>query len=375
MPEQKLRILQVLRAPVGGLFRHVLDLTTGLAARGHEIGIVIDSLSADALTERKLAPIAELATLGIHRLPMPRVAGAGDVTTPFRIRSLATNLRIDVLHGHGAKGGVNARLGRLASKRAALYTPHGGTLHFGPGSMSGKVFRSIERALLPLTDAVIFESAFARGAYRSTIAQPRCPDPVVHNGLASPEFEPVTPDADAADFLFVGELRDLKGVHILLEAFSRLRRPDGSLPTLLLVGDGPDRSRYAEMVSALSLADRVTMPGAQVARTTFPRGQCMVVPSLAESLPYIVLEAAAAGLPVIATDVGGVKEIFGPTSSSLVPASDVSALQAAMQAFLDRPAEARAEARERLEFIAPRFSLDAMTEAIESLYHQAIATR
>lgn len=375
MSQQKLRILQVLRAPVGGLFRHVLDLTEGLSARGHEIGIVVDSLSSDALTDQKLAPIAGRATLGIHRLPMPRVAGSGDLTTPFRIHGLARKLGIDVIHGHGAKGGLNARLGRLATPRAALYTPHGGMLHYAPQSRSGKVFRAIERALLPLTDAVIFESAFARDAYIRTITQPRCPHPVVHNGLAEAEFIPVAPNADAADFLFVGELRDLKGVDVLIEAFVDLSRPDGTLPSLMLVGDGPDRARYAQMLEGRNLADRVTMPGARPARSMFPTGRCMVVPSRAESLPYVVLEATAAGLPVIATDVGGVKEIFGPTAGSLVAAGDVESLRKAMQAFLDQPDRAAEEARERLDFVRPRFSLDVMTEAIESLYRQAIARR
>lgn len=375
MPEHKLRILQVLRAPVGGLFRHVLDLTQGLAARGHEIGIVIDSLSADALTERKLAPMGDLASLGIHRLPMPRVAGAGDVTTPFRIRSLAGKLNVDVLHGHGAKGGMNARLARTWSDKAALYTPHGGTLHFGPNSVSGKVFRTVERLLLAQTDAVIFESAFAQAAYVDTIARPRCAYPVVHNGLAESEFVPVVPDNDAADFLFVGELRGLKGVDVLLEAFVDLKRPDGTPATLLMVGDGPDRSRYEDTVKRLDLSNRIVMPGAKVARSVFAQGRCIVVPSLAESLPYIVLEATAAGLPVIATDVGGVKEIFGPTADALIPAGDVPALRAAMQSYLDQPGQAAQQAAQRLEFIRPRFSLDTMADAIEGLYRQAIARR
>lgn len=375
MADQKLRILQVLRAPVGGLFRHVLDLTHGLAARGHEIGIVIDSLSADALTERKLEPMAALATLGVHRFPMPRVAGTGDLTTPFHIRSLAGRLQIDILHGHGAKGGMNARLGRLGSKKAALYTPHGGTLHFGPNSVSGRAFRAIERLLLTQTDAVIFESAFAQSAFVRTIARPTCPTPIVHNGLAESEFVPITPANDAADFLFVGELRDLKGVSVLLEAFVGLKRADGSPATMMVVGDGPDRARYLQTIERLGLVERIEMPGARVARSAFPTGRCIVVPSLAESLPYIVLEATAAGLPVIATDVGGVPEIFGPTASALIPAGNAAALRTAMQAFLDDPDQMAREARERLDFIRPRFSLDAMTDSIEALYRQAIGRR
>ena len=375
MTERPLRILQILRAPVGGLFRHVLDLTEGLVARGHAVGLVVDSLSADALTEQKLAPVAAIAELGVHRLPIPRVAGPADFTTPMRIRGLARRLDIDVLHGHGAKGGVGARLGRIGARRSALYTPHGGTLHFGPDSHAGKVFRTIERLLLAQTDAVIFESEFARSAYMATIAEPACPHPVIHNGLREAEFSAVTPANDAADFLFVGELRDLKGVHILIEAFADLRRPDGSAPTLMLVGDGPDRERYEAMIAERGLAERIEMPGARPARSVFPSGRCMVVPSLAESLPYVVLEATAAELPLITTNVGGVREIYGPTASRLVPANDSAALRNAMQAFLDHPGAFAQDAAERLEFIRPRFTVDVMTRAIESQYRQAVARR
>jgi glycosyltransferase involved in cell wall biosynthesis len=98
-----------------------------------------------------------------------------------------------------------------------------------------------------------------------------------------------------------------------------------------------------------------------------------VVPSLAESLPYVVLEAAAAGRPVIATRVGGIPEIFGPTAESLVPPGDAAALRTALQGFLDRPEAAAVEAAQRLNFIRERFSLAHMTDAIESLYRRALA--
>ena len=110
MAEKPLRILQILRAPVGGLFRHVNDLTQALSARGHEIGIAVDSLAADDLTAGRLEKLRPFARLGVHMLPMPRVVGIGDLTTPRAVRKLAREHGIDMLHGHGAKGGLYARL-------------------------------------------------------------------------------------------------------------------------------------------------------------------------------------------------------------------------------------------------------------------------
>lgn len=375
MAGMPMRILQILRAPVGGLFRHVSDLTQGLAERGHQIGIVVDSLSADALTGERLAALRPHAVLGIHSLPMPRVLGLGDFTTPFRVRALAKRLQVQVLHGHGAKGGLNARLGAAgANARAAVYTTHGGVLHFSPRSPSGLLFQTFERLLLPLTDAVVFESGYARDRFHELIGVPRCPDPVIHNGLRPAEFEPVIPGPDAADFVFIGEFRPLKGIHILLEALAQVRAPGGRPASAVMAGNGPDMETYRQQISALGLDERVRLLGVKPARPTMLLGRCVVVPSLKESLPYVVLEAAAAARPLIATRVGGIPEIFGPTAASLVAAGDVAALRSAMQAYMDAPEHADTEMRLRLDHVRQHFSVDLMVGGIEDLYRRVLPT-
>jgi glycosyltransferase involved in cell wall biosynthesis len=375
-PTEPLRILQILRAPIGGLFRHVGDLTRALAARGHQIGILADSLTSDGLTEERLASLAPDAALGIHRLPMPRLLGTSDLTTPFAVRRLASELRIEIAHGHGAKGGLNARFVRMrAPGRVALYTPHGGVLNYQPGSPTGKAFRQIERMLVPHTDAIIFESAFAQAAYRRMITEPSCPAPVIHNGLTPAEFEPIEPGADAFDFVFIGEFRPVKGIDYLLEALVGVKAVDGRPATLVMAGSGPSLEAAKARIAALGLGDRVHLAGVQPARTMLARGRCAVVPSLAESLPYVILEAASAARPVIATDVGGIAEIFGPTSGSLLPAADAPALRRAMQRFMDDPEGAMREMQTRLEFIRTRFSVAHMADQIEALYREVLAAR
>lgn len=372
MAERPLRVLLILRAPVGGLFRHVSDLTQALAARGHQIGIVVDSLSSDGLTAERLHRLRPVAALGIHALPMPRVIGGGDFTTPFAVRKLADKLEVDVLHGHGAKGGLYARLGKLGRKRAALYTTHGGVLHFPPRSAQGILFQGFERLLLPITDAVIFESQFAKDAFHRLIGRPKCPDPVIHNGLTAAEFEPVTPQPDARDFVFIGEFRELKGIHYLLEALVEVKAEGGRPATLVMAGGGPDFEKFKVEIATLGLERRVSLVGVKPARAVLPQGRIAVVPSLAESLPYVVLEAAAAGLPVIATRVGGIPEIFGPTAASLVSPGDIGALRQAMQAALDAPDAAKAEAAARLAHIRAEFSVERMAESIEALYREVL---
>ncbi|WIY54033.1 glycosyltransferase family 4 protein [Devosia sp. YIM 151766] len=363
-----LKILQILRAPVGGLFRHVADLTRELAARGHDIGIVVDILANDAQTEELLRGLDAHARLGIHRLPMPRLFGKGDLTTPFAVTRLARRLEVDIIHGHGAKGGFYARLALYGRTRAkAVYTPHGGVLHYAADSRSGRLFHQIERLLMARTSAIIFESAYAEKTYTALIGAPTCPAEIIHNGLRPEEFEPVPAAADAADFVFVGELRTLKGIFPLVEALATV--PGAKL---VMAGDGPERMALEARIAELGLADRVRLVGSQPARRVFTLGRCVIVPSLAESLPYVVLEAAAARLPLIATRVGGIPEIFGPMAASLVPAGDSAALAKAMQEFIDSPAQSEAAMLQLLAHIEARFSVRRMTDAIEETYRAGL---
>jgi glycosyltransferase involved in cell wall biosynthesis len=369
-----LRILQILRAPVGGLFRHVRDLTEELSRRGHAIGVVADSLTSDALTAERLAGLAPFASLGVHNLPMPRMLGFADFTTPYRIRKLGRALRIDVMHGHGAKGGLGARFGRSRGQ-VSLNTPHGGVLNYKPGSLAGQFFRNAERSIGVITDAYVFESAYAQRAFHQQVGQPPCREAVIHNGLNPVEFEPVPLDADARDFVFIGEFRDVKGIPVLMDALEAIRRPDGRPASIAMAGGGQDFEMWQSQIIERGLTDRVELLGVRPAREALRRGNVLVVPSLAESLPYVILEGAAASRQVISTTVGGIAEIFGPTAGNLVPPSDMPALRAAMQRALDDPAAAHNEAEQRLQFIRPRFSIAHMTDQIEALYRQILAAR
>jgi glycosyltransferase involved in cell wall biosynthesis len=369
-----LRIFQILRAPVGGLFRHVRDLTEELGRRGHAVGVIADSITSDALTAERLKALEPFASLGIHNLPMPRTLGFADFTTPYRIRKLGRELRIDVMHGHGAKGGLGARFGRSRGQ-VSLNTPHGGVLNYKPGSVAGRFFRNAERSIGLITDAYVFESAYAQQAFHQQVGEPPCREAVIHNGLAPSEFEPVPLDTDAKDFVFIGEFRDVKGIPYLIEALAGLKRPDGKPASIAMAGGGPDFEHWRGKIAEVGMSDRVELLGVRPAREALRRGNVLVVPSLAESLPYVILEGAAAGRQVISTTVGGIAEIFGPTAESLVPPGQTATLRAAMQRALDDPEAAQNEAGQRLAYIRPRFSIAHMTDQIEALYREILHKR
>jgi glycosyltransferase involved in cell wall biosynthesis len=227
--QRPLRILHVMRAPVGGLFRHVADLSRAQARAGHSVGIVADSATGGAEAARHLEALSPNLALGVTRLPMHRFPHPDDLRIAWRIACLSRKLSPDIVHGHGAKGGLFARLPALlpgfpapAGPVARIYTPHGGSLHFDGASLLGAIFFAAERILARVTDFAPFESDYARQRFCKAVAAPPSLARVVYNGLLPEEFEPVTPADDAADFVFIGEMRVAKGVEDLLRAFVAL---------------------------------------------------------------------------------------------------------------------------------------------------------
>ena len=372
------RIVHCLRAPVGGLFRHVRDLAREQTRRGHAVGLICDSGGGDALTDTRLAELAPDLALGIARIAMPREIGIADLAAVRLTRELAQGAGATVLHGHGAKGGAYARLAGEAMRRlgqpvGTFYTPHGGSLHYAPSSLKGRLFMAAERFFARSTDGLIFESEFAACTYAANAGLPSCPVRIIHNGIAPAELSPVTPAEDAADFVFVGELRHLKGVDLLLEATARIVQSRAC--RVAIVGAGPDAETFKSGAHALGLDRHVVFHGAMPARQAFRLGRSLVMPSRAESLPYVALEAAGAGLPLVATAVGGVPEIVAGADTPLVEPGNAQALATAMQAVLDDPALARQRARRLLAVIGDRFSIEAMSDGVLEFYQQAAEAR
>ena len=135
--DRRLNILHVLRAPVGGLFRHVVDLARGQAARGHRVGLIADATTGGAQAEATLAALAPAA--GARAEPgRHEPADSGRATSPrcAHVARRIAEVAADVVHGHGAKGGAYARLA-AAPRALRVYTPHGGSLHYRWSSPTG----------------------------------------------------------------------------------------------------------------------------------------------------------------------------------------------------------------------------------------------
>jgi glycosyltransferase involved in cell wall biosynthesis len=372
--DQPLRILHATRAPVGGIFRHILDLANGQVDRGHHVGIIADSLTGGERADAALKEIAPRLKLGVHRLAIHREPVPTDFLVWAHFKRLIRRLKPDVLHGHGAKAGAFIRLKTSPKETLRVYTPHGGSLHYPLDTFKGALYSRFERAVMNSTDLFLFESEFARNTYQRTVGIPKGVVRCVFNGVTADEFDPVIKAADATDVVYVGEFRHIKGADLLIDAVARLRA-DRRPVTLTLAGDGEELEALKAQIQRLGLTEAVRFIGHVKARYGFTKGSLLVVPSRGDSMPYVVIEAAAAGIPMMAAKVGGIPEIFGSHTDALFAPNLVAAMADSIETALEDPAAALAGAKSLRERIFLHFSQKAMVEGVLAGYRDAFANR
>lgn len=375
-PQRPLRIIHCFRSPVGGIFRHVRDLAEQHAGAGHQVGILCDSSTGGEHEERLFEQIRPHLALGLIRLPIRRSVSPTDLGALWTSYKQIKALQPDVLHGHGAKGGVLARIIGSALRVnkycvARLYSPHGGSMHFEPRSLTGQAVLRLERLQERFGDALVFVCDDERWTYERKVGKPIRLTRRIYNGIGDDEFEPVPLAPDAADYLYIGMLRDLKGPDVFIDAFARAEALVGHPLRAKIIGDGPDRDRYARMIADLGLSERIALIPAMPTRQGFALSPRVVVPSRAEAMPYTVLEALAAGRAVIASRVGGIPEVLGTDSEALAIPGDAADLSRIMAASLGDPGW-QARVMPRADDFRSRFSASIMARDMLDLYRDIL---
>ena len=352
----------VVRPSKGGAFGHVARLGRALTAEGHEVMVAGPHA-------------AHRADLGfaVAEVEMGRAIEPGvDLAALRSLKRVARDFRPDVIHAHGSKGGVLARVARLAAPRTPLvFTPHNYAFtNFFSSASERAAYRAIELALGPLaTRTLCVCEAEARTA-RSVTRESRIR--VVHNGIEP--FEPPAPSGryattDGPLLVAVTEFNEPKGVPSLIEAMPAIA---ASVPgaRLAIAGDGPMRPEVEALVAASPARDATTLLGQiDSVRELLGDAAVFVSPSWSESFPYAILEAMCARLPIVATDVGGVGEaIADGATGRLVAARDPSALSAAVLGLLADQGAAQALAAAARERMLERFTFERMVEGTLAVY-------
>jgi glycosyltransferase involved in cell wall biosynthesis len=241
----------------------------------------------------------------------------------------------DIVQINSSKAGVLARLALAGLGARTVFTAHGWAFS-GRGGAAGAVYTAGERAVAPLTDAIVCVSRHDLQLARERGISPRGDLHVIHNGVPAPETLPARRPAGRLVLGCTARLAPPKDLITLLDA---LARPGCEAWELRVFGEGPDRREIERHRDALGLGDRVSLLGH---RTDVPEqlADCdaFVLISDWEGLPYSILEAMAAGLPVLATRVGGIPDLVTPGSTGeLVPPRDAVATGGVLAAWAADP--------------------------------------
>lgn len=308
-----------------------------------------------------------------------------DLCALWALLGILRTTRPAIVHTHTSKAGV---LGRIAAWFARVpvivHTPHGHVFygHFGPGK--SRMFLQIERILSRVTTALVALTSAERDDHLER--EVGCADrfAVIPSGIDVERFRraraggrqvPTGFDcpADATIVGSIGWLTDIKGHRVLVEALGHLK---DEFPTLhvVIVGSGGQQSALLAQADSLGLRDRVHLVGHRDDVERCLAGMdCFVFPSLNEGMGRALIEAMAAGLPVVASRVGGIPAIVRHEENGLlVPPGDGRALSDAMRRILNDRRWADSLAQSASRTIGNEFGVQAMVDAVELLYEGVV---
>ncbi|WP_049974040.1 glycosyltransferase [Azospirillum sp. B4] len=312
-PARPLRILHIVESAATGVGRHLLDLLEGTLAQGHSADVLFSPIREDDIFRQGRA---RLSKVRFRAIAMRRAPGPLDLGALWAVRRhMASFGPYDIIHGHSSKGGMLARLAAIGTTAKVVYTPHAiSTLDPTLGAGKRAVYKAGEVALAALTDRVIAVSTGERehivglgipAAKVTTITndiEPPAPAPRAHTrrelGLAPGHLA----------IGFVGRLTAHKGIDILIPAFARAHAA-APHARLIIIGDGVLGDDARSRAEALGCATAITWMGVRDAVRYYAAFDLLAQPSRYEGLSYTLLEAAGAGLPILATDVGGTRDV------------------------------------------------------------------
>ena len=352
-----IRVLLVLEATIGGTRRHLRDLAIGLSDHGLVVHVAYSALR-DPDFVRDL-DLFRSRGIGLTEIPMRRgPSPIRDLSATIRLRRLIRDFKPGVIHLHSTKAGLVGRLASIGSGALVIYSPH--FFAFEMESRLRPLCRLAERLLAPLTDGLVAVCEKEAEAARN-VGYAEGKVHVVYNGVA-PSRTP--PKAKRRGIAFIGRNCRQKGVDVLLDAWLMLREvvPEASLTVM---SDLADDMRRAFTDSGAAVRDFGT---AEEATALMADSSILAMPSRWEAFPYLLLEALAGGLAVVASDVGGVGECVRDRENGLLVApGDARELAMALQELLVSDS-----LRRRLASAAPasvaKFSLARMVDGVAAVY-------
>jgi glycosyltransferase involved in cell wall biosynthesis len=375
------RILRVIaRLNVGGPALHVSYLAAGLDRIGYETTLAAGRVSTGEESMEYVARDAGVEPVFLSALQR-EISPVRDAESVRQLVRLIRELRPHILHTHTAKAGALGRTAALLAGSArppvVVHTFHGHVLrgYFGPART--RAFLELERRLARTTDALVAVSPEVRDDLVALGVAPAERFTVIRLGIdlgARLAGDGATrSELGLADDAFVvgwfGRMTEIKRVDDLLRALARLlaREPRA---LLLLVGDGPLRAGLERLARELGVANAVRFLGYRNdVGALYGICDAIALTSANEGTPVVAIEALAARVPVVSTDVGGVSDVVRDgTSGFLTPPGDLDAFAARLATLASDEDLRRRFGEQGRRDVVPRYSVDRLVADVDTLY-------
>ena len=284
---------------------------------------------------------------------------------------LMRRLRPAILHTYNLAAAEDALTGALAGVPVRIHAEHGRDAG-DPNGLNRK-HNLLRRLLVPFIDRYVPVSGDLHQWLKTVVGIPDAKNQLIDNGVDTAHFTPAPTPPGAFVIGTVGRLQSVKHQAALVDAFIRLRAlapAEAARLRLVIVGDGPLRAALAQQVADAGIGEQVWLAGARSDIADLMRTfSVFALPSLAEGMPVTLLEAMACGLPVVASRVGGIRELVLENNTGLlVSAADPQALAEALAQYLRQPALAQQHGAAGRARIEARYSIAAMLSGYTSLY-------
>lgn len=351
---------------IGGASVHVLDLAKGLQESGHTVEVLVGG-SGVFINKAKAIGINCTSLKYLRR----DISILNDFLGFFELRKELSLNKPDIVHLHSTKAGVLGRLAANAADVPSVFTAHGWAFTDGIPPLRRFFYLQIERLMALFTNKVITVSDFDKKLALRLGVGNEALITTVHNGI--PSYPVVRKDFknDVIKMIMVARFDNQKDHQTLINAISRVECNNWHLE---LVGDGPLLDGIVKHVESLGLSGKVSFSGScDDVATRLLQSDVFLLISNWEGLPLTILEAMRAGLPVIASSVGGVSEAVAHGSTGvLVPRGDVHALAESITLMLENESfRLSCGHAGRVKFDA-EFVFDVMLEKTESIYREVL---
>ncbi len=371
------RVLQVVGDPLGGVRKHVHDIIGSLDKSQFSSSYAYSTIHVDSQFQQEI-PFIRNRLHGEIRLKVKKRPHPSDLVNLWKLVRFVKKNHVDIVHGHGAKGGLYARLVGVACRIPAIYTPHGGVAHRMFGFWEDLLYAAVERCLARVTHRFIFESHYTAESFLSKIGKNAQPWLINYSGISCPPIDVsrrtvVTAVRKETNIGVFGFLRPEKGQAYLIDAVASIVKSGHGNVRLHIFGNGPDRADLEQRVIQLEMTEKFHFYGdVPDPEHEMEKMDIIAIPSLFESFGYVGLEAMSLNKPVIASAVGGLREIFDSETALLVPPGDVTALARAITQCVDNPVFAAAMGQRGYQRCADHFSMKRMIETLSNQYRAAV---